>query len=209
MAVDQACFSCAATEQRCEKELEQMRFAVDAMDKELQVAIDDMEMWREECTKAKREARRLRRIVNGMKNEEPSDEETRQVLEYLEAWWTLVSQRFQQPRRPSMKPGSSAFKLVQVARAAGDRTHEEMMLHIQGVSLSDFHLQDYSYVKLSSLLSEDPKDPKRDERMQRHIDRARNYNRLVAEGFSPEMARQFSQDVVVKPEPKLAWGAPA
>jgi len=137
--------------------------------------------------KVERENYRLRHEA-----EEPASKRSAKATEetkaFLEAWDELRRKHFPNSRNVNLDPGGSRGRAYMAARRQW--SHEDLMKMLRGADLSLWHTSDPDFFKVSSLLTQDP-HKNREERIEKHIERAEAYDRLMAAGFDDARARSL------------------
>jgi len=161
---------------------------------ECQVHIDyaeqmaqDIEQLNYRLRKIERENYKLRTVNEERAVSAKLGEDTK---EFLATWIDLRRRLITDARKVAAGLDSSRAKQYQNARK--NWSHEELMACLQGVALSDFHTSDKRYFEPGSFLKED-------KRIEQHIARWDNAERLREAGFTDE--NWIRQNVQKPPDP--------
>lgn len=206
----QTCLACQDTEDRCnanlaakDRELENLRWTIQQMDQELQLAHQDRDMFEDKFIKAERKLYRLEH-----KDEEPQGKRKQKEADEIKEWLTEWNgRRMEIPGARKLNPktlGPEGSYAVAVRSARRVWSHEDLMKCLKGAGISEWHTAELGRFKVSVLIAGDP--VKRDDKIKAHIERWERYERLIDAKFPEEFARREAQHA---PKPLLGFEKPA
>lgn len=165
--------------------------------------LQEIEQLNYRLKKVERENYRLRH-----ETEEPAGKRSAKATEdtkvFLEAWDELRRKHFPSSRNVNLDPAGSRGRSYMAARRQW--SHDDLMKMLRGADLSPWHTSNPDFFKVSSLLTQDPQK-NREERIEKHIDRAEAYDRLIAADFSEDRARALIHAGVDKTAQEIGTSA--